>query len=176
MVADALSQKLSGSLHYICTVRISLLIELRKLDIEFKVNTSSGVLTTLRVRPILIKRILVAQRMDEKIKRLYSDVKNGQGFFFGTEECGLHGVLSWATLLPACLLAFSPPRRRACRHHHINHLRGVSERSVPYSSFRPMTMSVSQQCLVSGVIGLRSWSVPAGFGVRWRTPFSDARA
>ena len=61
MVADALSQKSSGSLYYIHTVRMPFFIKLMKLDTEFKVDTSGGMLATLRVRPLLIERIFAAQ-------------------------------------------------------------------------------------------------------------------
>ena len=39
VVADALSRKSSGSLYYIQSVRMPLLIELRKLDAKFRVDT-----------------------------------------------------------------------------------------------------------------------------------------
>ena len=78
MVADALSQKSSGSLHYIYTIGMPLLIELRKLDVEFRLDTPPRVLATLKVRLILVERILAAQRMDEERKKLYSDMNSGK--------------------------------------------------------------------------------------------------
>ena len=92
MIADALSQKSSGSLYHIRTVRMSLLNELRKLDTEFKVDTYGGVLATLRVRPILIERILAAQWMDKETKKLCSDVKNWK---LKELSCSEEGILKF---------------------------------------------------------------------------------
>ena len=61
MVTDALSQKSGKNLHYIRTVRMPLLIELRKLNVEVEIDSFGGVLATLKVMPILIERIEVAQ-------------------------------------------------------------------------------------------------------------------
>ena len=63
VVADALSQKLGRNLYHIRTIRMPLLIELRKLNIEVKIDSSSGVLATLKVRLILIERIETAEQI-----------------------------------------------------------------------------------------------------------------
>ena len=52
MVTDASSQKSDENLYYICTIRMSLLIEFRKPNVEVKMDFSSGILATLKVRPI----------------------------------------------------------------------------------------------------------------------------
>ena len=61
VVMDALNRKSSGSLYYIHTVKMPLLIKLRKLDAEFRVDTPPGVLATLKIRLLLMERILAAQ-------------------------------------------------------------------------------------------------------------------
>ena len=66
-----------------------LLIELRKLDVEFKIDTSGGMLATLRVRPLLIERILAAQRVDEETKRLCKDVRSGKVKELSCDEEGI---------------------------------------------------------------------------------------
>ena len=58
MVADALSRKSSGNLYYIHATRLPLLIELRKLGVEFQMDVTGGLLATLRVMPMLIEKIL----------------------------------------------------------------------------------------------------------------------
>ena len=78
VVADALGQKSSKNLYHIRMTRMPLLIELRKLDVEAEIDSSSGVLATLKVRPILIERIEAAQQMDEEAKRLSKDAKDGK--------------------------------------------------------------------------------------------------
>ena len=55
-----------------------LLLKLRKLNAELTIDTTSGVLATLKVRPILLKRIAAAQRMDEEIRKLCEDAKSGR--------------------------------------------------------------------------------------------------
>ena len=76
VVADALSQKSGGSLHHICTIMIPLLIELRKLNVEFAMDASTGVLATLKVRLILLEMVAAAQQVEEKIEKLCEDAKN----------------------------------------------------------------------------------------------------
>ena len=57
VVADALSQKSTGNLYYIRAIRMPILIELRRLNVEFGVDTCDSVLATLKVRLILLERI-----------------------------------------------------------------------------------------------------------------------
>ena len=61
VVVDALSQKLTGSLHYIRATRMPILIELRKLNVELNVNAPDCIFATLKVRPILMEQIAQAQ-------------------------------------------------------------------------------------------------------------------
>ena len=96
MVADALSQKLSGSLYYFHAIKMPLFIELRKLDVEFSVDTPPGVLATLRLRPLLIKRILPAQQTDKETKKLCSDVKSGK---VKELSCSKKGILKFGNRL-----------------------------------------------------------------------------
>ena len=55
-----------------------LLVELRKLNVEIEVDSSTGVLVTLKMRPILIERIEAAQQMDEEVKRLCKNAIDGK--------------------------------------------------------------------------------------------------
>ena len=60
VVVDALSQKSTGNLHYIRAIMIPILIELKRLNVEFEVDTPVSVLVTLKVRPLLMERIAQA--------------------------------------------------------------------------------------------------------------------
>ena len=96
VVTNALSQKLSGSLCYIRTVKMALLIELRNLDTKLKVDTCSGILAILKVRPLIMERILVARRIDEETKELCSDVKKGK---VNELSCSEEGILKFGSRL-----------------------------------------------------------------------------
>ena len=61
VVADALSRKSTGSLHYVRTTKMPMLIELRKLNVELNKNAPDCILATLKVRPFLMERIAQAQ-------------------------------------------------------------------------------------------------------------------
>ena len=65
VVADALSRKTSGSLSYIRTVRIPILLELRTLNVELVQGEKGALLATLKVRLVLIDRVRVAQNQNE---------------------------------------------------------------------------------------------------------------
>ena len=58
VVANALSKKSTGNLHYIHIIRVSLLVELRKLNVEFGMDISDGILATPKVRLLLMERIV----------------------------------------------------------------------------------------------------------------------
>ena len=65
MVADALSRKSSGSISYIQTMRIPLLLELRALNVELTQGDKGALLATLKFLPVLIDRVREAQGQDE---------------------------------------------------------------------------------------------------------------
>ena len=69
IVADALSKKLTGNIHYIHTIRIPILVELRRLNVELVIDTADSVLATLKVRPLLMERIAQAQGMDDEVAK-----------------------------------------------------------------------------------------------------------
>ena len=74
VVADALSRKSSGNLSYIHSVRIPLLLELRALNVELAQGEKRALLTTLRVRPVLIDRVREAQGQDEQMVKIKEQV------------------------------------------------------------------------------------------------------
>ena len=54
VVANALSRKFSGSLAYIQTIRLPLMIELRNLGVHMSMEYSGILLANFQVRPILV--------------------------------------------------------------------------------------------------------------------------
>ena len=60
VVAATLSWKSIGKLYYIRVIRMSMMIELRKLNIELSVDAPDYILATLKVRLLLIERIAQA--------------------------------------------------------------------------------------------------------------------
>ena len=66
VVADALSRKSTGSLHYVRATKMPMLIELRKLNAELEANEPDCILATLKVRPLLMERIVQAQQADKE--------------------------------------------------------------------------------------------------------------
>ena len=53
-------------------------------------------LATLRVRPIIVEKILVAQQVDEKMKKLCSNTKNGK---VKELSCSEEGILKFGSRL-----------------------------------------------------------------------------
>ena len=66
VVADALSRKSYGSLAYMDSVRSPLFLELQALNVDMKVDSQGVLLTTLRVRPIMVERVKEAQVQDAR--------------------------------------------------------------------------------------------------------------
>ena len=53
-----------------------LLVELRRLSVEFSLDTSEGILATLKVRPLVMEKIVQAQKTDAEVEKLHNDIKN----------------------------------------------------------------------------------------------------
>ena len=88
MVAYALSRKSSGNLSYIHFVRIPLLLELRALNVELAQGEKGALLTTLKVRPVLIDRVREAQNQNEQMVKIKEQVQQGNRVDFVISEDG----------------------------------------------------------------------------------------
>ena len=77
MVADALSQKSYGSLAYMDSVRSPLFLELQAMNVDIKVDSQGVLLTTLKVRPIIVERVKEAQAQDARLSKIVEEVKGG---------------------------------------------------------------------------------------------------
>ena len=78
VMADALSQKSTGNLHYVRVTKMPMLVKLRKLNVELNVNTPDCILATLKVRPLLMERIAQAQQTDKEVSQWTEDIKSGK--------------------------------------------------------------------------------------------------
>ena len=47
VMADAFSHKLTGNLHYIHAIQMPILVEFRKLNVEFSIDTFDGILVNV---------------------------------------------------------------------------------------------------------------------------------
>ena len=78
VAADALNRKSTGNWSYIHTVKLPLLVKLRKLGVDISITASEGILSTLRVRLLLIERIKQTQKVDSEAKWLHKEIKIGK--------------------------------------------------------------------------------------------------
>ena len=60
VVADALSRKSTGSLAYMQTIQLPLMVELRELGVELRMHASGALFASFQLRRILVDRILEA--------------------------------------------------------------------------------------------------------------------
>ena len=96
VVADALSRKVSGSLTYIQTIRLPLIVELRDLGVELSMDYSGTLLASFQVRPLLVDRIREAQFVDPQLMKIRGEVDCGQRMDFSIRR---DGVLIFGTRL-----------------------------------------------------------------------------
>ena len=78
VVADALSQKSSATLAYICTVYVLLLIDMKTLRINLDYDGSGALLANFVVRPSLVEQIRKKQMQDEKLVKEVQKIMNGE--------------------------------------------------------------------------------------------------
>ena len=89
VVADALSRKSTGSLHYVHAIKMPMLIELRKLNVELNANEPDCILAILKVRMLLMERIIQAQQTDEEVLRWTEEIKSGKNKDLSCDEQGI---------------------------------------------------------------------------------------
>ncbi|XP_038977774.1 uncharacterized protein LOC120108263 [Phoenix dactylifera] len=77
VVADALSRKSAVSSAALLTAQPQIQKDLDKLQVEVVAQTTRSLLATLRIQPILIDRIKIAQQSDVHTSQLRDEVKKG---------------------------------------------------------------------------------------------------
>ena len=73
-VADALSRKSSATLASIRAVKLPMLLKMRAMGLDGKVDDHIAMLANLRVKPLLIEKIKALQGQDDELNKLKGDV------------------------------------------------------------------------------------------------------
>ena len=88
VVADALSRKSTGSLAYMQTIQLPLMVELRELGVELGMHASGSLFASFQLRPILVDRILEAQLEDPYLMSMRKKVEEGEQSDFAIRDDG----------------------------------------------------------------------------------------
>ena len=88
VVADALSRKSTGSLAYMQTIQLPLMVELRELGVELRMHASRALFSSFQLRLILVDRILEAQLEDPYLMSMRKKVEEGEQSNFSIREDG----------------------------------------------------------------------------------------
>jgi hypothetical protein len=89
VVADALSRKSNATLAHIQVTYLPLLLELRSMRTEFKMDGQNALIANLRVRPLLCEKIQNAQEQDVQLQQIRSEVQQGKRPEFSIQENGM---------------------------------------------------------------------------------------
>ena len=88
VVADALSRKFTGSLAYMPTIQLPLMVELRELGVELGMHVSGALFASFLLRPILVDQILEAQLEDPYLTSMRRKVEEGEQSDFAIRNDG----------------------------------------------------------------------------------------
>ena len=86
VVADALSKKSTGSLAYMQTIQLPLMVELREMSVELRMHASGALFASFQLRPILVDCILEAQLEDPYLMSMRKKVKEGEQSDFAIRD------------------------------------------------------------------------------------------
>ena len=87
-MADALSRKFTGSLAYMQTIQLPLMVELRELGVELEMHVSGALFASFLLRPILVDQILEAQLEDPYLMSMRRKVEEGKQSDFAIRNDG----------------------------------------------------------------------------------------
>ena len=88
VVADALSRKSTGSLAYMQTVQLPLMLELRELGVKMRMHASGALFASFQLRPMLVDCILRAQLEDPYLMSMRKKVEEGEQSNFAIRDDG----------------------------------------------------------------------------------------
>ena len=88
VVADALSRKFTGSLAYMQTIQLPLMVELRELGVELGMHVSRALFASFLLRPILVDQILEAQLEDPYLVSMRRKVEEWEQSDFAIRNDG----------------------------------------------------------------------------------------
>ena len=86
VVADALSRKSTGSLAYMQTIQLPLMVELRELGVELGMHASGAIFASFQLRPILVDQILEAQLEEPYLVGMRKKVEEGEQSDFAIRD------------------------------------------------------------------------------------------
>ena len=86
VVADGLSRKSTGSLAYMQTIQLPLMVELRELGVELRMHASGALFASFQLRPILVDCILGAQLEDPYLMSMRKKVEEGEQSDFSIRD------------------------------------------------------------------------------------------
>ena len=87
VVADALSRKFTGSLSYMQTIQLPLMVELRELGVKLGMHVSRALFSSFLLRPILVDQILESQLEDPYLMSMRRKVEEGEQSDFSIRNC-----------------------------------------------------------------------------------------
>ena len=87
-MADALSRKSTGSLAYMQTIQLPLMVELRELGVTLGMHVSGALFASFQLRPILIDQILEAQLVDPYLMSMRRKVEGEEQTDFAIRDDG----------------------------------------------------------------------------------------
>lgn len=76
VVADALSQKVTGNLNCMLTSELSLLEEMDRMELEVVIRGTGGVLAMYVAQPAIIEEVKLRQKEDPKLQRIREGIEN----------------------------------------------------------------------------------------------------
>ena len=88
VVADSLSRKSTGSLVYMQTIQLPLMVELRELGVELRMHASGALFASFQLQPILVDYILEAQLEDPYLMSMRKKVEEGEQSDFAIRDDG----------------------------------------------------------------------------------------
>ena len=86
VVADALSRKSTGSLAYMQTIQLPLMVELRELGAELRMHASGALFASFQLRLILVDRIFEAQLEDPYLMSMRKKIVEGEQSDFAIRD------------------------------------------------------------------------------------------
>ena len=86
VVADALSRKSTGSLAYMQTIQLPLMVELQELGVELGMHASGALFSSFQLRPILVDQILEVQLEDPYLVSMRNKVEEGEQSDFSIRD------------------------------------------------------------------------------------------
>ena len=88
VVVDTLSRKSTGSLAYMQTIQLPLMVELRELGVELGMHVTGALFTSFQLRPILVDQILEAQLEYPYLMSMRRKVEGGEQSDFAIRDDG----------------------------------------------------------------------------------------